>query len=166
MAITCHATQLSLRHGPGWKWFRVWALKHLLLTLKLVWVLKLGRYHQHDGLGAGWDLDDIGLDAELNRALSFRLNARSRQGVCATQSWLTDGLGSLHKVEFNFELVLAQVLERDAEFLKSPDIFHSDGDNLLLQYTLGILVHQDLVVEYLWLDHLLTNQLWNLDLTG
>jgi len=98
--------------------------------------------------------------------LSFRLNARSRQGVCATQSWLTDGLGSLHKVEFNFELVLAQVLERDAEFLKSPDIFHSDGDNLLLQYTLGILVHQDLVVEYLWLDHLLTNKLWNLDLTS
>ena len=165
--ITVGALQLLWELSLCCHRFRILALQHLMLTLELVWVLKLGGYHQHDCLGAGWDLDNIGLDTELYRALGLRFDTDVRwHGVLTTDSRPTDSLGSVHETEIDFKLMLAQVLERDAEFLKSPDIFHSDGDNLLLQYTLSILVHQDFIVENLRLDHLLTNQLWNLDLTG
>ena len=60
--------------------------------------------------------------------------------------------------------MLTHILERDAEFLKSPNIFHSDGDNLLLHNTLGILALQDIVTEQLGLDHLLADELGDLNL--
>lgn len=37
--------------------------------MELVGVLELGGDHEHDGLRTGWDLDEAGLDGELDRTL-------------------------------------------------------------------------------------------------
>ena len=133
----------------------------LFLLFNLVWILKFRGNIQHNGLCTGRYIDMVWLDHKFDRTLSliliiFQLKLDL---ILTSESCATHGCWRLGKVEFNFEVVLAQIPEWNAELLQFADAFQSNRNNLLLLY-FWLLVLVDLGRNGSW-----TYQFWNMNLT-
>ena len=115
----------------------------MLLTFRwgtqLVAILEFGGDHKHDRLGPSRDFNNVRLNLELNWALGLLLvsvggkpGAVVEQGVGTFKCRFAHGLRRLYEIEFDFKVVLTDVLERDAELLDAAKVFERQWHYLLL----------------------------------